>query len=282
MQVLRSDLASSAAQSLYHWASRQASQVSASDEDLALSLEEGDEIDQERQVTYEICLEGSVALSISRSYLATVYFEDGSPVRDLLQGAECRLCRRSSTGFRSEESGGHTNRYEAEFNMPANSPSSCDHIRLGINVCKYYNEGACGWDEGLDVNCYVDGKEILNLRRDGSEAEYDTQSVNRGLLHQLTAQLLVPASEWMTVLTMLWQILCAPLLACSRWDEEKPRLGLGLPHRKDEPLVFHTIGLMFEKLAESVSGTSVGSTISSQSRREATATTRFLSSVLEK
>lgn len=302
VQALRSNAACSAARSLYQWASKAASATCACDDDLALLSDEGD---QAKQVTYEVCLEGSMALSISRSYLATVYSKDStSPVssekncaalreasqtavnivREVLQGADCRLCRRTGTGFRSEEgeSGGHTNRYEAEFVIPASSDGSCDQLRLGINVCKCFTEGACGWDEGLDVNCFVDGREMFNLHRDGSDSEYDSQSVNRGLLHQLAAQMLVPASESMVVLTMLWQILCAPLLACSRWDEEAPRLGLGLPHRKDNPFVFRTLGTMFTNLASSVAGDSVGPAVSIPEPREDAAICRFLSFVLDK
>lgn len=306
--VLRSDLTASAAASLYHWVSRTATVVSASDDDLVMLSEDCVQPDEERQVTYEICLEGCVAISMSRSYLSAVYFNDGmillpretdgakrsdtmmsesaqaavSSVREVLQGAECRLCRRSSTGFRSEGSGGHTNRYEVEFVIPIGNVGSCDQLRLGINVCKYYNEGECGWDEGLDVNCYADGREVFNLRKDGSDAEYDTQSVNKGLLHQLAIHMLVPSSESTVILTLLWQILCAPLLACSHWDEDKPRLGLGLPHRKDDPLIFRTLGTMFAKLADSVAGTTAGSTLCSQSRIEDAATSRFLSFVLQK
>lgn len=261
VEALRGDIASSAVRSLYHWASKRALQVSASD-DASES--------EESQVTYEITLHGSIALGMSQSYLATTYCQNASRqalhaggstqaavdiIRDVLVGAECRLCRRLSTGFRSsEESGGHTNRYEAEFVIPSHSHGTCDQVRLGINVCKYYTDSACGWDEGLDVHCYVDGQELLNLRRDGSDCDYDTQSLNRGLLHQLAAQMLVPASESVVVLTVLWQILCAPLLACSRWEEEKPRFGLALPHRKDNPAIFLTLGAMFAKLADSIGG----------------------------
>jgi len=299
VQALRADVACGAACSLFQWASRIASQVSALDDDLLASPSE------EKQVTYEICLDGSVALGMSRSYLAAACFqakdvqtviEDGGArrpfaqtaanmAREVLEGAECRLCRRSSTGFRSEGpegSGGHTNKYEAEFLIPANHSGAHDQLRLGINVCKYYSEGAYGWDEGLDVNCYVDGREILTLRRDGSDSEYDAHSVSRGALQQLAAQMLVPASDTMAVLAMLWQILCAPLLACSRWDEKMPRFGLGLPHRNDEPAMFHTLGSMFAKLSDSVAGTSVDSSIKGQNHGQDAATSRFLRFVLEK
>jgi hypothetical protein len=154
---------------------------------------------------------------------------------------------------------------------------------LGINVRKYYSEGECGWDEGLDVNCFVDGKELLALRRDGSDDDYDTQSLNRGLLHQLAAQLLVPAVESLAILTLLWQILCAPLLACGRWDEEKPRLGLSLPHRKDDPQIFRTLGTMLSKLVE-LHNKEFGGALSPtvQSRREDADTFCFLTCVLDK
>jgi len=266
--------------------------------------------DDEKQVTYEVCLDGNVALSISRSSLSTAYLEDiftlaatveqpsaqrpntlleaarasVNMVRDILQGAECRLCRRSSTGFRSGESGGHTNRYEAEFVIFVPNSGSSDQLRLAINACKYYTEGECGWDEGLDVHCYANGQELVNLRRDGSDSEYDAQSVNRGLLQQLSAQMLVPASEAISALMILWQILCAPLIACSRWDEDMPRLGLGLPHRKDDRMIFQILGVMFAKLAVSVSGNSdsnVRSIGSTQIQTEDTNTSHFLRFVLE-
>lgn len=292
VQTIRSDLVSSAASSLYQWASRKAAQVSATDGGLDISHDECNQEEHGRQVTYEICLDGCMALNVSRSYLASVYDSPqmANIIKDILEEADCRLCRRSSTGFRSEGSGGHSNRYEAEFVIHTGDASSSDQVRLGINVCKYYNESECGWDEGLDVNCYFDGREVLNLRRDGSDEEYDENSLNRGLLHQLASQLLIPSSEPLILLTLLWRILCAPLLACSQWDEEKPRFGLGLPHRKDSPSMFCTLGAMFAKLAESATGPNSNDTLEltshllpdSRSERVSAETHRFLKFVLER
>merc|ERR1712034_97163 len=100
-----------------------------------------------------------------------------------------------------------------------------------------------------DVICLVEGRDLFSIHRDGSDSEYDTQSLHKGILDQLSIRLLVPVAETPSLLVLLWQILCAPLLACARWDEGKGRFGLGLPHRQDDPVLFFSLGAMFIKLA---------------------------------
>jgi len=264
------DITDIAARSLFRWTSRIGREVAEvrckddmNDYDDCLSSVDG--------VVYEIELPGNVALSLSSSCLARGLFGNyiGECIQERLclgenlQDAECRLCKRTGRSWGSEPGdSGDTNTYEAEFLLPCASGLN-NRLRLGINVTKYFCKGSCGWDESLDVLCLVDGQCLLSIHRDGSDSEYDTQSLNKGILDQLAMQLLVPMAETPSILILVWQILCAPLLACARWDEGKDRFGLGLPHRQDDPVLFFSLGMMFIDLASVARDTRQGWTESS-------------------